>query len=160
MQFIKASYADLKEIQAIFTHAKEFMRQTNNPNQWPGDYPSDELLKQDIDRDSLYKVVENNKIEAVFVFHIGKDPTYATIDGAWLNDEPYGVIHRIASTGKIKGIADKCINFCFNIHPNLRIDTHEDNLIMQNAILRNGFKYCGIIYLPTRGKRLAYQKVS
>lgn len=160
MQFSKASYTDLADIQKIFAHARDFMRQTNNPNQWPNDYPSDELLKQDIDKESLYKVVEDGKIEAVFVFHIGDDPTYATIDGAWLNNETYGVIHRIASSGKIKGIADKCISFCFNLHPNIRIDTHEDNVIMQNAILRNGFKYCGIIYLPTRGKRLAYQKIN
>ncbi len=38
-----------------------------------------------------------------FAFILGEDPTYQQIDGAWLNDQPYGTIHRIAGNGKIKG---------------------------------------------------------
>lgn len=38
-----------------------------------------------------------------FCFIVGEDPTYAVIDnGKWLNDAPYGVIHRMASNGKRK----------------------------------------------------------
>ena len=41
----------------------------------------------------------------------------------------------------------------------VRIDTHEDNIPMQNMIEKNGFKKCGIIYLLDGNKRLAYEKI-
>ena len=30
---------------------------------------------------------------------------------------------------------------------NIKIDTHKDNISMQKLLEKNGFKYCGIIYL-------------
>jgi hypothetical protein len=43
---------------------------------------------------------------------IGKDPTYAVIEnGNWLNDEPYGVIHRIASNGRCTIITQNVESF-------------------------------------------------
>ena len=42
---------------------------------------------------------------------------------------------------------------------NIRIDTHHDNKIMQHNILKHGFTYCGIIYLLSGDKRLAYQRI-
>ncbi len=33
-----------------------------------------------------------------------------------------------------------------------------DNPIMQHDIAKHGFTYCGIIYLASGAKRLAYQK--
>ena len=38
---------------------------------------------------------------------MGDDPTYQQIyEGTWLNNEPYGVIHRLATNGKQKGVSD------------------------------------------------------
>ena len=39
----------------------------------------------------------------------------------------------------------------------LRIDTHKDNIVMQRAVLRGEFQYCGIIHLANGDPRLAYQ---
>lgn len=89
----------------------------------------------------------------------GKDPTYSHIEGKWLNEAPYGVIHRLASNGKAKGIARQCIAWCFARHHNLRADTHTDNLIMQNLLKTNGFRERGIIY-TRQSPRIAYQKVT
>ena len=38
----------------------------------------------------------------------------------------------------------------------IRIDTHEDNKIMQRAIARQGFSRCGIIHLANGSPRIAY----
>ena len=63
------------------------------------------------------------------------DPTYAVIyDGAWPSDEPYGVVHRIASAGTVKGAGAYCLNWAFEQCQNLRIDTHKDNFVMQNLL--------------------------
>ena len=42
--------------------------------------------------------------------------------------------------------------------PNLKIDTHRDNYPMQKSLKKNGFEYCGIIYLADGNERLAFQK--
>ena len=57
-----------------------------------------------------------------------------------------------------KGIIDFCFNECFRLQGNLRIDTHRDNIPMQKCLIRNGFEYCGVIYLANGDERLAYQK--
>ena len=91
-------------------------------------------------------------------FIIGEDSTYLRIeDGKWLNENPYGTIHRIASDGAVKGLFSACIDFCKSQMEDLRIDTHADNKTMQHLILKNGFQKCGIIYLTNGSPRIAYQ---
>jgi hypothetical protein len=51
------------------------------------------------------------------------------------------------------------MDFCFSLDPNIRIDTHRDNHIMQHNIAKHGFAYCGIIYLANGDERLAYQRL-
>ena len=101
----------------------------------------------------------DGEIAGVFSFIIGDDPTYSVIEnGEWLDNETYGTLHRIASNGRVKGLADECIKWCFDQHPNLRADTHQDNTIVQKIFERNGFKKCGIIYVSNGTSRIAYHK--
>ncbi len=98
-------------------------------------------------------------IEAVFMYDVREDPTYAVIeDGAWPNDRPYGVLHRIASSGRKKGVASFCMQWCFAQCGNLRCDTHDDNKVMQHVMRKNGFEYCGRIYVEDGSPRVAFQK--
>lgn len=55
--------------------------------------------------------------------------------------------------------AKAIMDWCFTHDPNIRIDTHKDNHIMQHCIVSYGFTYCGIIYLANGDPRLAYQKL-
>ena len=106
-----------------------------------------------------YVVEENNEIIGAFFFKIGIDPTYVNIhDGEWINDNEYGVIHRIAVKYHGRGIADYIYKQCFKQIQNLKIDTHRDNIPMQKSLTKNGFKRCGIIYLESGDERIAYQK--
>ncbi len=161
LKVLKTTTDDINAILEIFSNAQKFMQKTGNPTQWTNGYPSREILEEDIKKDISYKIVdENNVIQGTFTFFIGEDPTYAIIeDGKWLDDSTYGVIHRLASKGLVKGITDVCIDFCFKECQHLRVDTHEDNKIMQNAFLRNGFVYTGIIYVRDRSKRMAFEKI-
>ena len=84
---------------------------------------------------------------------------YIEIDGKWLNDEEYGVVHRIASNGKEKGIAHLVFDWALNKCPNLRIDTHEVNIPMRTLLIKEGFKECGIITIADGTLRIAYHKV-
>lgn len=88
----------------------------------------------------------------------GEDPTYRVIDGAWKNDRPYATLHRVASSGKKRGMVDVIVKWAFSRHPNLRGDTHERNLPMRRAFERNGFERCGTIWVEDGTPRIAYQK--
>lgn len=77
-------------------------------------------------------------------------------NGSWSYDIPYGTIHRVASSGKAKGVAKACFDFCFGLINYVRIYTHRDNKSMQSAIERYGFKKCGIIYVRNNSERIAF----
>ncbi len=146
MEIRLAEINDFEKIKILYKNAREFMVKAGNVTQWQDVEQLIENVKNDILSGKCYVYVDNNNIEGVFCFFVGNDPTYDVIyDGKWLNNAPYGVIHRIAVGVHQKGIATKCIQWCLNKCSNIRIDTHKDNIPMQKTILKNGFKYCGII---------------
>ena len=95
---------------------------------------------------------------AYFALLPSPEPTYDYIDGAWLTDAPYGVIHRMASYPDVHGIFSAVIDYAASRYSHLRIDTHRDNRIMQHLIEKHGFTYCGIIWLEDGTERLAYER--
>ena len=154
---------DIPVMQLIFADAKAKMRASGNMLQWTDGYPSDDVLKNDIERGFSYVVEgEDGQIVATFVLAICDDPTYKHIyEGRWLDDEhPYGIIHRIASREGTHGVMTYVLQWAFGQIDNIRVDTHRDNLPMQHLLLKHGFTYCGIIYLLNGDERLAYQKLS
>ncbi len=156
-----AKLEDKDEILSIYDSARGFMRESGNPNQWAGKYPDEETVLDDIQKGKLYVCTEGEVILAVFYYNFGIDPTYLKIyDGTWLNDEPYGVIHRIAVSDKArgKGVAAYCFDYVYGKCENVKIDTHRDNIPMQRALEKNGFTRCGIIYLANGDERIAYQR--
>ena len=96
-----------------------------------------------------------------FYFIQGADiePTYRNIeDGAWRDDSPYGVVHRIATDGT-RGVGTFCLNWAYAQCGHLRIDTHGDNRVMQGLLDKLGFVRCGTIYVvEDNDPRLAYEK--
>lgn len=152
-----AELSDLPHIMPIFEKARKFMQLTGNPSQWIDGYPSEEIITHDIEQRNFYVETSGNAITGGFAFITGDEPSYKIIQGEWLDNAPYGTIHRLASDGSRKGFADRCIEFCRNKISTLRADTHKDNLLMQKALLRNGFQYCGIIRVANGTERLAYQ---
>ena len=152
---------DISAIEEIYVSAKRFMRESGNANQWNDDYPNGETAIADM-RDGIGYVcqADDGEVVAVFAFAVGNDKTYEKIyNGKWLNDKPYAFIHRIAVKKHGQGIVDFCFNECYKIYPNLKIDTHADNIPMQKVLARNGFMRCGIIYLENGDERIAFQKV-
>ena len=162
MKIAIAQAEDLLEIRKIYSEARNFMRSSGNPDQWGENYPPEELTVRDIEEKLLYKAVLDDEILGVFYFVPGEDPTYVKIyDGAWKNDAPYAVIHRVATSASArgKGVCKAIFDYCFAQYPNLKIDTHKDNIPMQRALEKSGFEYCGIIYVADGSERIAYQKI-
>ena len=155
-----ASMADLPVILDLRDQAREIMRSYGNVNQWPEGYPLQEKFENDIEQGHSYVMMDGKgEIVGTFAFIPGPDVTYKVIyDGQWLDDEPYYVIHRIASTPGSHGILDALLDYCEALSPNIRIDTHEDNIIMRKGLEKRGYQYCGIIHLLNGDERLAFQK--
>ena len=157
-QIDNAAMEDLPRIGEIYACARAFMAQTGNPTQWGTSHPPLPQLKQDIENGKLFALRSGDRIHGVFYFAVEPDPTYAEIfEGNWHCDKPYGVIHRIASDGS-HGILKAAVEFGLTKTDYLRIDTHEDNRVMRNAVQKQGFRYCGIIYIADGTPRLAYDR--
>lgn len=158
-QIRNAKWEDLPEIEEIYAHARRFMAENGNPNQWKDRHPPRVRLEQDILEGTLYVITEEEKIHGVFFFSVGEDPTYGVIyDGAWHCGSPYGTIHRIAGDGS-GGILAVAVEFAWKKIQHLRIDTHEDNKIMQRAVQKQGFRRCGVILTDDGSPRIAYDKI-
>lgn len=157
MEVRRATAADLPQIMEIFERARRFMAQTGNPTQWGPEYPGRALMKQQIARGVCYVCTGRDGVEGTFCLIFGADPTYAEItDGAWPDDAPYATIHRLASAGRVHGVARTCINWCAGQSATLRADTHADNRVMQHLLETNGFTRCGVIHVADGSPRLAY----
>lgn len=179
MEIRKATTSDLEQIMIIYEGARAFMAEHGNPTQWGTTEPPRFKIEQDIadgtcyvcverkqetegieiDLDKKEKKAELDQIEAVFYYRIGDDPTYKRIyEGKWLNDHMYGVVHRIASAGHVKGAGTFCLRWAYEKCGNLRIDTHKNNIVMQKLLKKLGFVCCGVIRIEDGTERLAYQK--
>ena len=153
-----AVLADLPAIQSIYALARAFMRKSGNLKQWSNGYPDDQLLMDDISKKQLFVLEENGGVHGVFAFILGDAPTYACIEGGrWLNDLPYGTIHRIGTDGTIHGAVKAARDYALQFTDEVRADTHEDNKPMQHTLAKNGFVRCGVIYLEDGAPRIAYQ---
>lgn len=164
MKIRKSTEQDFNRIMEIYAFAREYMKTHGNPNQWgPTNWPPEELIHNDIREGNSYVCLnDSEQVIGVFYFIQGKniEPTYKNIsEGAWAGSDTYGVVHRMAGDGSEKGIGAFCIEWAFSKCGNLRIDTHGDNIVMQNLLKKLGFNHCGTIYVEEDNyPRLAFEK--
>ena len=157
----KSTLADLPTILHLRDQAREIMRSYGNVFQWPDGYPRDDMFKKDIELGGSHVMLdETGTIVGTFALLPSPEVTYNVIyDGQWLDDKPYYVIHRIASTPDSHGILDSLLDYSERQVNNIRIDTHEANVIMRKGLEKHGYRYCGIIHLLNGDERLAFQKI-
>lgn len=161
----KAKPEDVPFVAEIISAASAYFR-SQGIDQWQRGYPNVESVRKDIADGTGYVLVENGEVTGTCCISFDTDPNYAVIEnGNWLNDEPYGVIHRIAVRPDRKGnhLADDFILQARKMAEersikNLRADTHADNHSMQRLLERNGFIPCGRVYVGEHEPRIAYQK--
>ena len=163
MEIRHTTEQDFERVMEIYAYARKFMEETGNPNQWgPTNWPPEDLIHEDIRVGKSYVCVENGKVIGTFYLNFGEDiePTYRVIEeGSWKDDSPFGVVHRIAGDGSVPGIGTFCLNWAFEQCGHLKIDTHTDNVVMQNLLKKLGFTYRGIIHVvEDHYPRFAYEK--
>ena len=161
MSIRKTLKYELPTLMGIFAHARDFMAEHGNAYQWGHNcWPHIDVVERDIEQGNSYVIISKGAIVGTFYFTCGAhaEPCYDKIEGSWEFDGPYGVIHRIASSGKKKGVLEQAVKFALEHVEHVRIDTHEDNTVMRNALTKLGFKQRGIIYVEHDDvPRIAYE---
>ena len=158
---LKEAKADaIDTLMAIYDKARAIMRKSGNTEQWAGGYPSREKILADIAKGKLYAVTgDDGLLHGAFYLSVDDDPTYHVIEGSWLSDAPYAVIHRIGQDGKLSGMLHTAIEKARQLCPHIRIDTHRDNAIMRHLLIKEGFSERGIIYTEDGSPRIAYESL-
>jgi len=177
MKIRPARPADLPRLMELYAAARAFMRSCGNTVQWVGGYPSPELVAAGIAAGEQWVCVDakaaaedtadaaaptkEEHIAATFWFAVGPEPTYAVITGGagWLDDAPYGVVHRLASDGSRRGVGELCLGWALERCGNLRVDTHSSNTVMQQLLKRMNFTRCGEVRMTDGTPRDAYQRL-
>lgn len=182
ISFRKSTFDDIDRILEIIEKAKAELKKMGL-DQWQKGYPNREVIESDVKKGISYvleETAENNekpgekvseKIVGTIVLSPEREEPYSKIEGKWItDDDDYMVVHRLAvdSDVKNKGLATKILEFsegvCIeNKILSLKADTHENNEPMKRLLAKNGFSFCGLIYLdrePDLGaKRTAYEKI-
>ena len=142
----------------MFDHSRSVMRADGNTTQWVG-YPTVEGITDDIAHGVSYIIEENSLPVGTFAMVPGVEPTYSFIEhGRWIDCRtPYATIHRIAAMPDTKGIADALFRYAKARFSHLRIDTHFKNRPMHHIIDKEGFVYCGVVYMTDGSPRDAYE---
>lgn len=166
MNFRTSTKHDISKIMIMINQAKEYLKE-NNVDQWQNGYPNEELIERDIENEISYVLEIDNNLIASAVVTFEPEPSYNEIyNGKWLSEQAYVVVHRIVvdNSCKGKGISAEIMRnveeMCKkrNIQ-SIKIDTHNDNLSMQNFLKKNGFTYCGDIKLEDGSPRIAFEKL-
>ena len=165
----KTTISDIGEVMPIFEEARRTIAALGI-DQWQNGYPSEDVIFADIELGQSYVCEIDGRICGTFAMLENGEPTYDKIyDGHWLTGDDsrdYIAIHRVAISvsSRGSGLSGKIIGFAADFamekgRRSLRIDTHRGNAVMRRMLEKNGFKYCGIIYLESGDERVAYEKV-
>lgn len=136
-------------------------------DQWQGDYPNGQHVKDDISSGYAWLArSDDEKTVGTLAIVPGPDVYYQNLDGKWLVDtDDYLVIHRVAihSDHAGKGYASKLFETVLDAlkekYPNdksIRIDTHQDNKVMQHLIEKNGFQRVGKLHGVYQKDEISY----
>ena len=176
--FRRAAAADIPRIMRIIARAQAQMRAAGSL-QWQDGYPAESDIARDIgrgdgyvlslpaadpaagsagsalpDRDSLPDMLPGGSAAGEAVAYgaavFDGEPAYAGIEGRWLTDGAYVVLHRLAVAGGMqgRGLATAFLR---------RVGANFDNRRMLRLLEKEGFRFCGTVRYAG-GERLAFEK--
>ena len=151
---------DIPTILKLVDHSRSLMRANGNTIQWTHGYPGETDISEDIENGIGYVIEEANNIIGSFALLTTPEPTYAYIEGKWLDDStPYGTLHRLTKAPGSHNIAQDAFDWCEQQSVTLRADTHADNAVMLHILQKRGYTRCGVVYMADKSPREAYQKM-
>ena len=166
--FRQAQSCETDRIMQIIRQAQARMHAAGS-RQWQDGYPAPGHISADIGRNRGYVLCKPGVEGPLSVIAYGAvvfdgEPAYDAIEGAWLTDGDYVVLHRmaVADGEKGHGVATEFMRrveamACGRGTGSMRVDTNFDNRYMLRMLGRLGFVYCGKVRYRS-GERLAFEK--
>lgn len=163
-QFRKALDSEIPQIWKILQQAIE-RRKNDGSNQWQNGYPNPKTIQNDIQNGYGYVLTDQEVVIAYSAVIINDEPAYLEIDGQWLTDGDFVVIHRVAISedylgqGLVQIMFGHFEDFALknNIH-SIKVDTNFDNPAMLRIIDKLAYTYCGEVFF-NGSPRKAFEKV-
>lgn len=159
--------ADISEVPVIWDILQQAIaqRKEDGSTQWQDGYPNEQTVRDDIKNGYGYVVVDNDSILAYAAIIFDIEPAYQDIEGKWLTDGDYVVVHRVATSGlaKGKGIATKLFEMIETLSMeqnvySIKVDTNFDNVPMLRILDKLNYTYCGEVYFRGAARK-AFEKV-
>ncbi|MGM9735177.1 MAG: GNAT family N-acetyltransferase [Candidatus Cryptobacteroides sp.] len=178
MEFRKIGMDDAEAAMRIIDDARLMMGRLGR-NQWQDGYPARRDIENDIRLAQAWGLYEDGRLLAYGAVCTGGEPTYRVIEGRWISDVRYLVVHRLAVASDClrRGVAtvfmenvekhvrdgqSGMLGDCeaqSNPFGSIRVDTNDDNEFMLGLLAKLGYTYCGIITLQSGSKRMAFEKL-
>lgn len=164
IEFREAEVQEAAEIWQILQAAIQ-RRKEDGSKQWQNGYPNIETVLNDIAQHKGFVLYTGTEIIAYGALSCNDEPAYEAIEGKWLSQGDYVVIHRVAVAEKFlkqgfakrilleaeKWAADKKIQ-------SIKMDTNFDNAAMLRIVDQLGYKYCGTVMM-NGAERKAFEKI-
>lgn len=160
----RAEISDQEKIWEILQQAVQ-RRKNDCSNQWQDGYPNSETAIIDIQNKVGFVFEKDNEIAGYAAIIFDVEPAYENIEGKWLSEGEYAVIHRVAVSERFlgQGIATelflKIEDFVRSKQVvSIKVDTNFDNVQMLKILDRLQYSYCGEVHF--RGSpRKAFEKI-
>lgn len=160
----KAETEDRDIIWNILQQAIE-RRRKDGSMQWQEGYPNLNTVETDIENGFGYVMTVNGEIAVYTALILNDEPAYDNIDGAWLSNGEFVVVHRVAvdekfaGQGMVKKLFDHIEDFTrFHGIQSVKVDTNFDNIAMLKILESKSYTYCGEVFLAG-GMRKAFEKI-
>nr|WP_018676773.1 GNAT family N-acetyltransferase [Riemerella columbina] len=163
VNFNLATIEDIDEIWQLLQLGIE-KRRRERSNQWQDGYPNLETVKRDVNHQCGFVLKDNEVLLAYMALIKNNEPAYQNIEGQWLSDGDFVVLHRLIVNPNYagQGLAKKAMLWAEDWAKqqqidSLKVDTNFDNEAMLHIFKTLGYTYCGKVYF--RGSpRQAFEK--
>lgn len=166
MNIEKATILDLEQLHIITKSCASYMIK-KGIFQWNENYPSKEVLQNDIKLQQIWKLGVNKTIEGIIVFTKIEDLEYKNVK--WLTKNYKNLyIHHLAvhPNSQGKGYAQELMNFSENYaskhnYKSIRLDTFSQNKRNQMFYEKRNYTRLENIYFPNQSEHpfYCYEKV-
>lgn len=160
----KAEIEDRNIIWEIIQQSIE-RRRKDGSTQWQNGYPNMDTVESDIAKGFGYVLTVDDEVAVFAALILNDEPAYSTIEGAWLSNGEFVVVHRVAvdekfaGQGLVKKLFDHIEEFTKSKGiQSIKVDTNYDNIAMLKILESKGYSYCGEVVLAG-GVRKAFEKI-
>ena len=140
-------------------------RRKDGSEQWQDGYPNPETVQSDISKNYGFVLTVDDKVAVYVALIVNNEPAYEHIDGNWLSEGDFLVMHRVAVSeeflgkGLVRRLFAETEHYCRQKGvPSIKVDTNFDNAAMLALLHKTGYQYCGEVTMRG-GSRKAFEKL-